>query len=869
MDEHSRFGMSAGNGAKFSLAVCIVSLMGAVWVLSDRHPTPDGESVPEPWQVVRSQLVQDQVYRPTEEPDIPRRRAELADLVDRQPPSPAATEILHAAIVAATAHDPQLQQVNLEVLQRLASIRWPRVAGLQRIHVILENPRRNAWAPGWLMEQDDIAVHWLADDFEIDSLIKAEDFGFDRFREIESADLASDLREFLMLLDDRAQTEDKSEWDYNHGFSEYFHDNPKLRLLRMAVVAAEGGHRDEALAAVQEVFRLVPGGLPDLGEDFVRVHLFRAARVLRSYGPQEEVIDRPDDWREFARTCRELLIAYPKSKYTPRLLSFIERVEADLANPVPQFVTKPREQLTEAETIQLLIYQLRDIAAEHFLRWGPNLFYDGSPARRLVSIGPTALRYLVEAVDDQTVCRTSDYGRHVPDPSKLLRRQDIIFECLERITGCTFFVESTRGEEPPERRAASVAHVRRWWDLCHGASQAEMLRAYLRTLPTNDALWVSESEYPRYRRHAILLLAHLEGPEGVLDELRKLPQDSFSQDEPTALEQFAPRRPAQGAFLRFVETPGLTNLRERDMDELLTYGDYFTYQRLAKLAIDPPAFFFHAEHIWRAVKFGQNWAIPLLFAMLGISTEDPALGDPCRSTADLAMAELVKLIGRDFGYDPLAPHAERVAVFDAARAWADNAGWQELDRLAQAEHPVVRERCDLYLTAQQIDEVAHTIATGNSSIRRQAISELGDVYSYQIQRTLLGALEHESEPKERLKILDVLATSPMLWHLPGLTKVFESDPAIGCRVAAARNMTGLLRYRWMDTDLWGIRLETAQAALRAARRIVLDRGVSVPVRQSAFDLLAAVRSAIDRPLLKRLDQQPEFRHRRDWGDEEP
>jgi hypothetical protein len=864
-------------------AVCIISLLGIVWVLSDRRTSATGEAVPEPWTVLRSSLVRDQTNRLSDLVPFSMWRPGLAVFVDRQPVSPGAAAILRDGFVAATAHDPALRQANLEILERMANIRWPRVADLPRIHVVMPHSHPRTLPRGWLVDQDDENVRWLTDDFEIETAHQTSDPEFvDGFRKIESANLAGDLREFLDLLAERAHAERKWEWDHEHGILEFFDGGPEQRLLRMIFTAAECGLRDEVHAAVKELFRVTPRALQDLEDDFVKVRLERAAAELSPYSGAGQIIDNLDDWRDFFSICQELRAVYPQSQHARRLDSFIERIAAELGKPVPAFATKPRAELTEAETIRLLIHQFRDFVGVDFAGMGPHLFSDESPAQRLVLIGPRALPYLVEAVDDQTVCRTNDYDRHVPDHSKLLRRQDFVFECLERITGCTFFVASTRDDEPAERRAAGAAHVRRWWKLCRGKSQADMLRAYLSTLPTNESLRDYESDHPECRRRAILLLAHIEGPEGVLDDLRNLPQEWHHHDELTAVEQFSPQRPAQWAFLRLKEPPGFSQLRLRDIDELLTYGDYWSYQQLAKLAIecelrtDPetpgkkrfaaetprerPAVLFNGQHVQRAVKFGQNWAIPLLFAMLRNSTEDPSLGEPPRSTADLAMSELIKLTGRDFGYDPLAAHADRVAVFHAARVWADKANWQELGRLVGAEHPLVRERCDLYLTAAQIDKLSRTIATADPPIRRLTIAELGDVYSYQIQRALLDALDREPDSQERLNILKSLATSPMLWHIPKLTQTFDRDPANACQVAAARIIAELMRENTLTSNLWGIRLETREAAVHAARRAALDRRAPLNVRQAALEILLAASSPIDETLLEHLDKQPEFRH---------
>lgn len=863
----------------------VAALGGVCWTFSasvGRRPV--GE-VPEPWVVVRSFLAQNEASPDTDRSWYPWRDARLQSVgsVEREALTPDAVAILRDAFAAATADDRPRQRANLDIFNRMTGLRWPRVAGLPRVHVVMSNPSSRTPRRGWLLDEGDKTVLRLTDDFKIVSDSKTDGSErLDGVRAVEPGDIQLDLQDYVRLPARLAQRSDGTQLrdDYEIHF---FGPGLELRLLRMSVAAAQCGLRDESRALMRELLRLASDRLTEINNGFVQDQLERAADELNAHPGPGWLINRDDDWREFVRTCRELRTLSPESRLQGRLDTLIEGIEKGLAAAPPSFVTKPRADLTRDETIGLLIHQLRDFSAPPFMGWGPDLFSRGSPAYRLVMIGPPALPLLVAAVDDLTPCRTCDYDRHARDSSKLFRRQDLVFECLQRITGCTFFVGSTWQDEPVWRRAAAADHVRRWWQLCRGGSQADMLHAYLRTLPENSALREYEATHPECRRSAVLRLAHLEGPENMLHELQKLPKEWFRQDEPTAYDQFVPSRPAEQAFRRLNDKFwSSTSITTRNVDELLTYGDSATYASLARLAIDNeriedpdtgekrfaalvpqarPAILFEARHVDLAVKFGRNWSIPLLFAMLRNSAEESVEGSRRESIADRALVALTMLTGRDFGYDPQAPHAERLAVFEAARAWADQASWRERGELIQRDHPPVRADCDLFLSEQRIAAIVQAIASGDPASRHETIAQLGDVYSYRIQRVLLDALDREPESRHRTKILDVLRSHPMLWHVPQLAHVFEHDAATDCRLAAGRMLLELLHEESRDVNLWGTRLETVEAALDAARRMLHDEKVALPVREAALDLLVKWDSPIDVPLLARIDRRPEFRHR--------
>lgn len=869
-----------------SLAKCLVALALTAVVASFALPTSrrpaqaQAVAVPEPWTIVRTRLAQRESAVLFAPPQLSG-RPELAPL------SAEAHAILREVFAAATAHDAALQQSNLEIVDRLQGYLWPRVAGLKWIHLTSAASNPPKTRAGWLLSEKDGVVVWLSDDFHVALSWPASKAGdADGYREIATASFQSDLREFLGDLPRRAKARIDWDWDAAHAIEGGAFEH---RLLLLACAAAQHGLRDEARDLARAIVVALPSGLDGARNGVVWHELSRALSDSAAPEWRSSALTHSD--REAVlRTCRDLRTAFPANQYSQAIDWLVEQWAPAPTKPRPAYLARPRSELNEEELIRLLIHDLQsptgDLLTAFPAFWkffvlsdfSPQLFSDDSPAQDLVQLGPSVLPYLVEAVDDETPCRPKDYDRHRPDEHKLLTRQQIVLACLERITGCDFVYDGTLEGLTPAQRASVVAHVRRWWELAQGRSQADMVRIYLETISQNSTLGSGDW----FRRDPIVLLAKLEGPEAVLEELRGLP--AGWHDEPTYLERFAPSRPAPWAFAYLREGKSLFSpLRANEISELLKYGDSSTYRDLAAVSIgnelftsstEPqtqpkaeapkhsPAVWFNADHVRLAARHGQNWAIPLLLAMLRNTEETQTVAGRRVSVADLAMGELIRLTGRDFGYAVHAPHDQRVATFEAARDWAAGPAWNDLSDLIAREHPPVRPNCDLFLTEGQIAETVSAIGGDSAASRRAAIAGLGDVYSWQVQRALLGAMEKESDAKTRLRVLELLQTSRMLWHLPALTRVLQSDPDVTCRVTAAQMLAGqLAEHDRGEVDPRWIRLETREAALQTARAVAFDGGAPIPVRRAALEMLLAWRSEFDMPLLQRLNHDPVFQHR--------
>ena len=87
-----------------------------------------------------------------------------------------------------------------------------------------------------------------------------------------------------------------------------------------------------------------------------------------------------------------------------------------------------------------------------------------------------------------------------------------------------------------------------------------------------------------------------------------------------------------------------------------------------------------------------------------------------------------------------------------------------------------------------------------------------------------------------------------MWHVPRLAKSMETDSSPECRILAAQIIKKVVANKM--TSVWWYRLESRDAALEAARRLVSDQQTSPPLRDAAKQILQAWGSFVDRPLLE-------------------
>jgi HEAT repeat protein len=442
--------------------------------------------------------------------------------------------ILASAIRSATDHNLQLRKENLETLGRVANCSWPQVGSLRFVLVHPKDIDRSREFDGWLIAENEESVTWMTPGWKKQTLAKLHIRKIDNCNRKDMA--ARIVQKPPVPGDDRWSSED---WGTSTAEA----------LLRYAYLAADCGCDNEAHALIVELFKSEPRGLPALQDDFVGWRFERAKFRRGDFGRRSrEDQNLADEHRQLLKTCKELRAAFPESKYDEELLSLIEPLEREAATPAPAFLKKPLADMNQEETIRYWIYQLANFSPVMISSpGGPLLFagFDGAPtpADRLVAIGPAAISFLVETLEDATPTRitiSNDFGP-CHDKFFLLRRQDVAFECLERIVGCSLYrtySNSAFYRDSPKRKAAALALAKAWWSRSKGASQAQMIRNFLALLDTMDVPYVGPF-INSVRIQALGTLGSLEGPEAVVADLRKIPEERLFE-RPTVLERLDP-----------------------------------------------------------------------------------------------------------------------------------------------------------------------------------------------------------------------------------------------------------------------------------------------------------------------------------------
>ncbi len=550
-------------------------------------------------------------------------------------------------------------------------------------------------------------------------------------------------------------------------------------------------------------------------------------------------------------TCKGLQRQYPGSRYETELTSLVRAIEREASKPRPDFLDKKPNERTKAETIRYWIYELRDLRGRQFSDPGyPALFAPMGPvgvADQIVALGPEAVPFLIDALDDDTPTRTIAWQRSFYPVYFVLRRQDVAMKCLERIAGCRFYEEGATFihlyMDKPERREAAISTLKRWWDKSKGQSQATWIR--------------NQMELRGKSADSLQALAMIEGPETVIADLRQLFADSkpdLNNYAEEVLFRLDPQTVLRGVFQRFKEGSS----KDGDYKFLLKYGGRTAYEEMTRrLAatgkLDPSGWTFSEQAQW-AAKYGQNWAIPVLAELLVFTNADgsryvnPTIGGQSFANADVAVEEFQKLTGKDFGYRREKELAERQAIIGQAREWWKQEGQKSTAEIVAKDHAPVLPLEDLLFSEDQINGLVSALESREVNLRRRTVASLQGGYSYRVQRALLSALELESAAPERAKIIQVLQKHPALWHLPSLVRVMESDSALTNRILAAQG----IKQAVIDTRgwLWSPRLESREQALTSARRLVPDGKTPVELRRAGAEILMAWNSFTDEPLLR-------------------
>jgi hypothetical protein len=142
---------------------------------------------------------------------------------------------------------------------------------------------------------------------------------------------------------------------------------------------------------------------------------------------------------------------------------------------------------------------------------------------------------------------------------------------------------------------------------------------------------------------------------------------------------------------------------------------------------------------------------------------------------------------------------------------------------------------------------------GDNRVRRSAmLASLGPVYSYQIQRALLEAVENIRTVAERTRILNLLEPRPALWHLPTLMRLFGQDSDVGVCAHAGRIIATIVR-----NPNWP-RIETRERALEQARKLAMSPKEPTAIRETAVSVLIGRAHFTDEKLLRELGRDPQL-----------
>ncbi|HEY2839195.1 MAG TPA: hypothetical protein VGJ26_08605 [Pirellulales bacterium] len=545
------------------------------------------------------------------------------------------------------------------------------------------------------------------------------------------------------------------------------------------------------------------------------------------------------------KSCKELLANDPQTGYAEPLRGLIDPLEREAAAETPDFLKVPPEKRTPEENIRYWIYQLRSVGGLPFLDEGTaQIFSFGGPptaADQFLEIGAPAIPYLLDALDDDTPTQIVAWQRQHYPIYFLLRRQDIAMKCLERITACRFYDEGATFihlyMDTPERRKSAIDNARKWWQESRGKTQAQGIRNQLRLRQQNITL----RGYDRIA--ALRLLATLEGPEGILDELHALSiRDAYGLNSPIreALEQFDRPFMVQEALRRFWDHA----VREGDYQILYKYGDSKVYQEMAKRfeeshKLDPSAWVIGDQAI-AAARYGKNWSIPILAQLLtltemtGSRYVSPKVQSQPFCPADKAAELFQQVTGYNAGYDAEGSKEERLAAIEKAHRWWLDKGPAAMAAKTNEDHAPVVPIGDLLMTDEEGAALQALLNGTDAAARRKAIANLTTVYAPKTERALVSSLAKEDDPAERRRILEVLDRAPQPWYVPTMATVFANDQDEPSRLLAGK----MLLAQFQSARSHGSpRLETRRQAFQEVRRVVADTNTPPAVRDLGTEML--------------------------------
>jgi hypothetical protein len=183
----------------------------------------------------------------------------------------------------------------------------------------------------------------------------------------------------------------------------------------------------------------------------------------------EHLGSRKTSWAESLKAYEDFAAhfpASPKAGYARETADLLREMIAEEADHHP----KPLEQMSAAEQVAENIYQLRNLAANHWmfdrrLRNAVSASEDKevvTPADRLVDFGYEAVPQLIEALDDKRFTRSTEESfRGPPLPRSVMRVSGFALRILDYVTGQNFHPRTADDGRTVVATTRQVAEA--WW----------------------------------------------------------------------------------------------------------------------------------------------------------------------------------------------------------------------------------------------------------------------------------------------------------------------------------------------------------------------------------------------------------------------
>jgi hypothetical protein len=280
----------------------------------------------------------------------------------------------------------------------------------------------------------------------------------------------------------------------------------------------------------------VPDAIKDNHNHFVRPSLFldmayfafSAGRkeavepLLRAGFWHAEALTGLNDilaWREFepaildlnsgagraglSRRFQRIATEFPSGRYEKQAKEYSRKLEQMAVEDAARQKPESLAQLTTADRMKALIFQLRDCNAVQHTEpgscWIPSdfqlveeLYVPANAADLLIQEGFDAIPALIEALDDRRLTRSYGVDRSFIPWRYALEVRDAAIQCLVFIADDLWgpldpvlYHQNNTGvyfsNDKPEARAATIGRVKDWWAKAQAIGEAEWLRSRLRT----------------------------------------------------------------------------------------------------------------------------------------------------------------------------------------------------------------------------------------------------------------------------------------------------------------------------------------------------------------------------------------------------